>query len=775
MPKATWMIGTAMLAMATVPATAQTSPEPAGQAGAEQQTETAFDDIVVTARRRDERGQDVPVAITGLSAEALQERFIQRSDDLQFSVPALRIAPQISAVTPNFIIRGQSRPLFSGALPGVVTYFNDVPLPQDGSIVPLYDLSSVQVLKGPQGTLFGRNTIGGAVLLTAARPRLGDVEGFVEASAGSYDAFNLTGAINVPIVTDRVALRIAGDLARRDGFIRNLSGRDALGNRHTDSVRGSLLIKPTDTFENLLVVDYTRIDESGAPVVPTAVFFTPAGAPAGTGASAANAPYFFGGTLATDIRLQLAQLRAAGTLVANPGIDTFTRGHVFGIANTTTLDLGGVTVKNIFGYRRAKIFDRIDVDGLPAALNDRINGGGAFPQVALDSISDEFQVLGTAFDDRLDYVAGAFYLNEGPTGVSGTQALQFFRTGSPAPIVQNIYIRNRSKALFAQATYHFGGVLDGLNLTAGYRHTWDRRSFCVLQQTASLGPDNCGGATRETKYDAPSYTLTADYKITPDVLVYVSHRRGFRGGGVNTNVPVGLITGEYRPETVKDFEGGLKSSWRLGGMTGRFNVAYYRANISDLQTSAVAALPLPGGGTLNSSIVANAAKSHTEGYEIEFVVNPVEGLTLAANYDRFSGKFDEFTGPAGFPVGSLLDYKFNAPPRTLNLNGRYDFDLPGNLGRFGFGVNYFWRDDTLISTAPSVPVPETVQPAFDVIDLRADWRKVGGSRVDLAVFVRNLGDTRYRTGMSNSAAVFSLATSYYGDPRTYGAQVRFEF
>ncbi|MBV5324496.1 MAG: hypothetical protein J0626_04070, partial [Rhodospirillaceae bacterium] len=97
-----------------------------------------------------------------------------------------------------------------------------------------------------------------------------------------------------------------------------------------------------------------------------------------------------------------------------------------------------------------------------------------------------------------------------------------------------------------------------------------------------------------------------------------------------------------------------------------------------------------------------------------------------------------------------------APPRTLNLNGRYDFDLPGNLGRFGFGVNYFWRDDTLISTAPSVPVPETIQPAFDVIDLRADWRKVGGSRIDLAVFVRNLGDTRYRTGMSNSAAVFSL-------------------
>lgn len=370
---------------------------------------------------------------------------------------------------------------------------------------------------------------------------------------------------------------------------------------------------------------------------------------------------------------------------------------------------------------------------------------------------------------------GFFYLNEGPTGLSGTQALQFFHTGSPAPIVQNIYIRNRSKALFGQATWHVGGMLEGLNLTAGYRQTWDHRSFCVLQQVTPLGPQNCGAATRDTHYDAPSYTLTADYKITPDVLVYFSHRRGFRGGGVNTNVPVGLISGEYKPETVRDFEGGLKSSWRIGGVSGRLNAAYYRANVENLQTSAVAALPLPSGGTLNSSIVANAAKAHTEGYEVEFVLVPTRGLTLSANYDRFQGTFDKFTGPPGFPVGSLLSNKFNAPPHTLNLNGQYEFDLPKSLGTLAFGVNYYWRDDTLISTAPSIPVPETVQPAFNVVDLRLDWRDVAGTGVDLSAFVKNVGDTRYRTGMSNSAAVFSLATSYFGDPRTYGLQARIVF
>ncbi|MGE4324344.1 MAG: hypothetical protein AB7E60_15120, partial [Sphingobium sp.] len=207
-----------------------------------------------------------------------------------------------------------------------------------------------------------------------------------------------------------------------------------------------------------------------------------------------------------------------------------------------------------------------------------------------------------------------------------------------------------------------------------------------------------------------------------------------------------------------------------------FNFAYYRANISDFQASSVVALPLPGGGTLNSSIVANAAKAHTEGFEAELVVIPVRGLTLSANYDHFNGAFDEFVGPSNFPVGSLLDFKFNTPNDTLNLNASYQMDLPSGWGEtLGFTVNYYWRGDTLISTAASVPNAITTEPSFDTVDLRLDWKRVADTGLDLSLFVRNVGDTRYRTGMSSSAAAFTLATSYYGEPRTYGLKLRYAF
>ncbi|MCW0199427.1 TonB-dependent receptor [Sphingopyxis sp.] len=737
----------------------------------------AGDAIVVTARRREENAQDVPVAVTALSGGALQARGIVRSDDLQFAVPALRISPQISPATPSFVIRGQGRGLFQGALPAVVTYFADVPLPQDGSIVSLYDLQSVQVLKGPQGTLFGRNTTGGAILLTPTRPKTTQAEGYVEASIGNYDARSLTLAANVPLITDKLAVRVVNDFVRRDGFVKDIGGGPALGSKHSDSARLSVLATPTETFENLLIVDISRTDETGPAIVPTGVFTDAAGNPEGRAAAAGNYPFFFGGTLANDVRLQLERVRAlGGILAADPGVQGSYRARSWGVVNTTRLDLGDITLKNIFGYRNAKVFNQFDVDGLPASINDRINGYGAFPQVAVDAVTNEFQILGGLLDKQLEFVVGAFYLNEGPTGESGSQALQFFHAGSPAPVVQNAYIRDKSKALFAQATWHFRGALEGLNLTGGYRHTWDNRSFCAIQQTQSVGPDQCAGIERKTRFNAPGYTLSLDYHVADRVLLYAAHRRGFRGGGVNTNVPANLIQGSYAPETVTDYEGGIKSDWRVGGMTGRFNFSYFRANISDFQASAVAALPLPGGGTLNSSIVANAAKAHTEGFEAELAITPVRGLTFTANYERFKGRFDKFDGPPGFPAGDLLSYQFNTPKYTLNLNGRYDIDLPAGLGdRIGLSVNLYRRSRTLISTTQGLPNQYNMEPAFNVVDLRAEWKRVADTPVDAALFVKNVGDTRYRVGMSNSASVFSLATSFYGDPRTYGLQLRYSF
>lgn len=773
--KALLALGVSFWAFTANPALAQE----ASQNPDREDQEAASDDgeILVTARRREESAQTVPISVTAMSADTLQARGIQRTDELQFAVPSLRIAPQISPTTPNFIIRGQGRGLFQGALPSVVTYVADVPIPQDGSFVPLFDVQSVQVLKGPQGTLFGRNTTGGAILITPTKPNASKVEGFVDAGIGNYNARNLTAAVNVPLSEDKLAMRLVADFVRRDGFVKNLSGRAALGSRHSDSFRVSFLAAPNDIIENLTILDYSKIDETGAPIVPTGVFTDAAGNPQGTAANAVNAPYFFGGAYANDLRLQVADVhRLGGILAANPGVPGYYRSESWGATNTTIIKLDEITLKNIFGYRRAKVFSQFDIDGVPLSLNDQFNGDGLFPQVALRTMTNEFQLLGSLLDKRLEFVAGAFIFDERPTGEMGTQARQNFRTGSPTPVVQNAYITNKSKALFVQGTYHFGGGLEGLNATAGYRHTWDDRTFCVFTSSQSVKPDQCSAVERKTSFNAPGYTFSLDYRLTNQVMVYATTRRGYRGGGINTSIPANLIQGTYAPETVTDYEAGIKSGWHLGGMSGRFNFAYFRANISDFQASAVAALPLPGGGTLNSSIVANAAKAHNEGYEAEFAITPFKGFTLTANYDHFVGKFDEFIGPAGFPAGSLLSYQFNTPKYTLNINGRYTLLLPTHLGEsLSLAANFYRRSQTMISTTQGIPNQYNMEPAFNVVDLRLDWKRVADTNLDVGAFVKNVGDTRYRVGMSNSSPVFTLGSSYYGDPRTYGIELHYTF
>lgn len=245
---------------------------------------------------------------------------------------------------------------------------------------------------------------------------------------------------------------------------------------------------------------------------------------------------------------------------------------------------------------------------------------------------------------------------------------------------------------------------------------------------------------------------------------------------MNTNVPVGSPEGGvFGAESSTDYEIGFKSDWRLAGMPLRLNAALYRVEIDDVQVSAQAVLPLPGGGTMNSVIVANAAEAHTEGFEIETLVEPVEGLTLHATYEGFSAAYDRVTAPPSFAAGALLSQTFNVAPHTLSIGARYQIPVPLYVGDLSLSVNYRWVDDQIVSTTPAVPNAIIFEPDYDVIDLRLDWRAIGGGAMDFAVYVHNLNDTLYRTGMSNSAAPFGVATSYYGDPFLAGIELRYNF
>lgn len=266
------MLVAILLTTTATPALSQSNSE--GDDSPASQIDHQTGDIIVTARRTAENIQSTPVSITAFGAESLRQAQIRDTQDLLFKTPGVFLAGSGGRENSNFSIRGQSKALAGNSAPGVISYFADVPAPTLGSSIPTYDLSSVQVLKGPQGTLFGRNTTGGAVLYYPTIPSY-DLEGYVQASYGSYDARVAEAAINLPLIDQRVALRVAGQYQKRDGWTRNIGVGNDADDLNSRALRATLLFEPADGLMNTTIVDYYRNRSTGGGSVLVDVFAGP--------------------------------------------------------------------------------------------------------------------------------------------------------------------------------------------------------------------------------------------------------------------------------------------------------------------------------------------------------------------------------------------------------------------------------------------------------------------------------------------------------------------
>ena len=491
---------------------------------------TQLGEVIVTARRVSENLQDVPVAVTALSADALKQRNVNQVSDLQFSIPNLQIKP--STIYPSqveFIIRGQRQNLFTDE--NVVTYVNGVP--QDTRGLSLYDMESVQALKGPQGTLFGKNSIGGAMVFTTARPKH-DFGGSLEMEYGNYNLKRANGVINVPI-TDAAAFRLAGEIVRRDGVFKNTyPGMDDLGDRHNESFRASLLIEPSSRLENVLTVDYKNRKEIPFPTIIEAAPRDATGF-AGlvsilTSQVVQQQSALGGGTAVVEGNLLVRQgnpfVTRAFTGVGNsfppmtsltgPGtidpINSYgSNVRTWSVANNTTFKLNdNISIKNIFGYNHVKAFDHSDPSGVSAYMPNaslfynclfdrtgRCNAGIPSPIPAFmsnnnvnyyndkETFSNEIQIIGK-FDD-FDFISGLFYSNNDLIyavnsyfTVGGLSLYDNFATLNQTEDTRHAQakIGTDSYAVFAQGTYDFSGIgIDGLRLTLGARYTWVKTDY----------------------------------------------------------------------------------------------------------------------------------------------------------------------------------------------------------------------------------------------------------------------------------------------------------
>jgi iron complex outermembrane receptor protein len=768
--------------------------------------------IIVTARRVEERLQDVPISIAAIDEKRLSQLNITNADSIAKFVPGLIANSRYSSEQTTFAIRGFTQELRTSSSVG--TYFADVVAPRGGGVALsggdgagpafLFDLQNVQVLKGPQGTLFGRNTTGGAVLFVPKKPT-DKFEGYLEGSYGNYQMFRIQGVVNLPI-SENVRLRVGADRMTRDGYLKNISGIGPRAYADTDYIaaRASLTIDVTPEIENYTVGTFMYTNH-----LPQA-FQTIAGNPAAPG---------FGPFLGVQAQLSAARLEAnpgrwdVDVALENPKAMT----RQWQVINTTSWQISdSLKVRNIASYSEIKQDLRSNIFGSNFTLGPgtQLYTSLAFVQRGFDlnnqnNITEELQLQGNAFDSKLNWQAGLYYEKSSPgklTGTAGPSNGSLCLSGgyevvedlrcrnilptSPASINQSLTsLKFINMAAYGQATY---AITDALKLTAGIRYTYDRthgvsigrlRTFPLSSTT--FNPPNepvceTGFPNPDCRIDSrtsskePTWTLNLAYNVTPDIMLYGGWTRGYRQGSANPPAAIGYQT--FEPESIDAYEIGAKTSFRSGNVSGIFNIAGYYNNLSNQQLQ-FALTPKPGVLKSSRTSIINAGKSRIQGVEADAVINFGKLLRLngAVNYlktkliSREDPIFPDFNINPTTTVGEVLPY---SPKWSANVGGTFTLPLDESMGRVELTALYRYQATFRVVASRNSPLSAT---PVKQVDLNLDWRDVMGAPIDASFFVSNL--TKQFTFTENNALLASLGTDArrVGEPRMFGARLKVRF
>lgn len=799
-------------------------------------------EIIVTANRREERAQDVPISLTAISAASIQERGITQLQDLSASVPSLVIAPngQASRDVQSPSIRGQSAS-FQGS-PAVVLYFNEVPLPagytlsSQGGPGNFVDLQSMQVLEGAQGTLFGRNTTGGAILLTPAKPT-DKLEGHIQAGYGNYNLNEAEVVLNLP-VNDKVRLRLVGASRDRDGFTYDVVWNKARDDQHWRTGRIGLWLQPFDNVTNYTMGYYTESHSNGTGTIGASVNTahlvglaeTPIPVGGGVyyplGAIASSYNFCGAGTGAANCSLYtnaVARQQALGTRQTAHDVDDFDRLSTGGITNTTDIDINSnLKLRNIVSWSEIKEYYGQSTSGLDVPIYDTgttVESRTA-PRDWYKQFTEELQLQGSALDKKLTYTFGGFYFNETPGGTMQSWAIDVCANATPAgcPIgTSQIAVTNRSKALYGQATLDFGALtpaLDHVRLTGGYRYTWDT----VFGTAASYnyvplpgggqyvtGCSWKGGAVTNPLTDcqfgarlnssAPNWTIGLDYRPDRNVMLYAKVTRGYKAGGFNSYA-VFDNTRTFGPEKVTDYEAGFKSNYKVAGMPTMLNVNGFYMDYSNIQRAA-GDYNLATGG--NGAITLNNASAVIKGIEAEWMVKPSSFLELGGNYSHLESHYKSFIFNSNSGVWDCTATSINSPkvyaganmgcrplqymsPNIVSVYGRVTVPTPEKVGNVSVYVSYAWTDKQ--PTAPfstetfpdgTTNEPGVLLPSYGLLNATLEWKNFFAMPLDISVFGTNIANKTYLISNTGVYQTIGAQGVIYGEPRMFGVRLKYRF
>ena len=738
--------------------------EPSGQPAATPAPE-AFP-IAVIARRRAEAEQDVPLMINRLGAEELSVGAVRTLADLARVVPGFVATGQTSSAAPLLVMRGQRRSISDENRLPLAVYLDEVPLPNQATLSPLYDIASVEILRGPQGTLFGRNTTSGAVLVQTAPPGKG-IPSYVELDGGNHGLRRVEGALDLRL-SSVSALRLSGQRMRRKGFMRLASGGRA-DDVHSDALRLSYRFAPDDRFSSTTSFDLLNADEKGSALVLAGVYS------GGDARNAANAPYYDCGAGVCDVDSYYAIQQQLGGRVSQAGLEPLFRRRFRSLSNVTEYGDDRFKLRNIASWRSTRMNIALDGDGTPLAIND------IETSIDLRQWTEEAQAQGKI--GRLQYIGGFFYLDSAPAGAMLQKVAQYVRPDNPASFIAN-YQYFRSAALFGQVTLDLG---QGRSVDVGGRYTWENAHGCSLRSPEAQPRSYAacllaGGSAARSRAGRFTWTLSANQRVG-EALFYLTNRRAFRSGGYNSPTLGEKLAAfqRFEPETLTDVEAGVKGAWSSGRVRARYALAAYMGFYHNIQRALFPAADFDGDGIASNdpiTLYVNIARARIGGVDADFSATLGGRTRLMLSGAYVDARYTRMDVPqvlAGL-IGTDRDgYRFSYTPRfSATASFFQGFALPVGWGEeIELGVDYSYN--SRVRFAERANEGFAYQPGYGLLGASIRWREVAGRPIELELWGRNLTDRSYISGGGTLNPVYTTATIIAGPPRTFGLRLRYNF
>ena len=706
-------------------------------------TSVTFEEIVVTAQKRAENLQAVPISITALTDSVLKNRDIDTLDAVDRISPNLLIVPsRTSTAVAGITLRGQVQDDPSSATldQSVGLYVDGVYVARgNGAFQRLYDVERVEVLKGPQGTLYGRNTTGGAINVIPKHPTQ-DTSVDVKLTVGNYGQREAAAAVNIPL-SESAAIRGVFVSARRDGYATNLfrtKGAPVLNSDpvHSDmddqdSFYGRVIldVNPTENLKLSFTYDRYEDTNNGAPIVP--IWTNPA------------TPYgpLMEPLLPTDVR-KVNQNDASGVDV-----------QVQGVTAMAELDLGGITVKNIFAWRDMKENSYNDFDG--TQVNLILN----YQENSQHQYSNELNVSGE-LGDSIEWIAGGFYFKE-KARIYTRLDLGLLPGFNQLYQYDHANVQNKSTAVFGQVNAR---LTDAFSITAGLRQTWETKEITSFNIGTNGLPLFPAGTNNHFSKDFKGLTgsISLNYKVNDDLFVYGKFGRGFRSGGFNFR-GIGPAVPPFNKETVNEWEVGVKSD--LAGGKLRVNAAFFYDKYDDIQRVIQGVFGDPPAPTTTTK---NAAKATIYGGELEISALPTDSLELSVNIGAAIARYDSF-------MDGTIDKSFNRFPLVPDwtASGMVRYTLP-KMALFTpvLQVDASWKDSyhLLVDNHPAM-----FQPSHAIVNAKVTLVKVADEDIDVSFFGKNIFDKAVYLNGRDFGPPFGVSGVRVGPPATYGIEVQASF